>query len=214
MIVDQQLSSEQQVEVKRLGLSGKMISFPLVSGIFIWPFQFGEHPQDAVISSHLRRVFSGWCGDKYLDRAIRAGENPDAILQAYTNLDVVNDARIDRLYELAKLQQIRRMSNPVFLAGVDFEPAFQGSDVPFAGASSLKLFTFVAARLFRVMGVSRTQVEDALARCRSVRSRQLKLPFTQGDPALQHGFPKRLQLLFLVRREDFLGDLLPTLRRS
>src|SRR4051794_30115651 len=53
IIVDQQLSSEQQVEVKRLGLGGKVISFPMVSGILMWPFHFGEHPKDAVIPGHL-----------------------------------------------------------------------------------------------------------------------------------------------------------------
>src|SRR3954451_16275006 len=58
IIVNQQFSSEQQVEVKRLGLAGKVIFFPVVSGIFIWPFHFGEHPHDAVIPTHLTRVFS------------------------------------------------------------------------------------------------------------------------------------------------------------
>jgi len=177
LVVHQLWASEQTLDVARLKVSAPMIPFPLVQGAFLWPFRLGAHPLDSTIPEGHIAMFTGEFGDRYLDRAIRADEDPESVLAAYADLDVLGEVRIDRRYDMAKRQQEERdkrcdiPSWQEISSHLSSEPLFLAAVHP-----SLRLFSFLVTRLFHIMGASKAHIEDALRHYRTTPFSPLEVP--------------------------------------
>jgi Polysaccharide biosynthesis enzyme WcbI/Tetratricopeptide repeat len=84
-------------------------AFPHVYAPFLWPHAGEEHPLNKAFPPFSAAgPYSAEEGDRYLNRMIRAGVDPDEAVDRYLAEDVVNTAHVGRLYEMSMDRQRKR----------------------------------------------------------------------------------------------------------
>ncbi len=159
--------TEQKVSLADQQITGRVVMFPMVTAFFLWPFHNGSHPRDKDIPPTYYKTFTGECGDRWLDKRIARGDEPQAILERYRDLDVVKEANLDRLVELAATQQRQRDARAdmglgdYIMANLASEQVFEHMHHP-----NLRLFALMVREVFSRMDSSSAQIERALSHYR------------------------------------------------
>ena len=98
VIVAQAINSEHPVNVHKIDTSARIIEFPNVTGVFLWPYAGVEHVRNETLPHYKWGPFEH--GDRWLNQRIQAGVPPADIIDEYLNLDIPKAANLDRLYEI------------------------------------------------------------------------------------------------------------------
>jgi hypothetical protein len=177
IIVLQVTDSDQMVNVSKIRTSGRVITFPMVTAFFLWPFHSGAHPRDREIPDGYKKVFTGNFGDKWLDRRLLRGEDPDSIVGQYRDLDVVRETNLERLTELVSLKQQERDTQADMKLGQYFmdrlpsERVFLHMHHP-----NLSLFAHMVREVFSRADCSTQQIEQVLSHYRGTPFPSAEVP--------------------------------------
>jgi tetratricopeptide (TPR) repeat protein len=188
LIALQITDAEQKVNLPDIGARGRVVRFPMVTAMFLWPFHSGAHPRDADIPPEYRRVFTGNFGDRWLDRRLAAGEDPQSILDHYRQPGVVTEARLDRMIELvAQKQQERDIQADMPLGDyimrhLPTERVFIHLHHP-----DLPLFQLMLREVFARMDCTTEEIERAVAAYRAS-------PFPPEEPPVHPRIAEHLGL--------------------
>jgi tetratricopeptide (TPR) repeat protein len=168
VVVLQVTDTEQKVSLTDLQTRGRVVMFPMVTGFFLWPFVGGAHPRDATIPSPLRKIFTGEFGDRWLDKRIAQGEDPQALCERYRDSNVVREGSLDRLMELVMLKQQERDARADMHLG-DYIMAHLGSERLFLHVHhpDLGLFAQIVREVFPRIGCTSAEIEQALSHYRA-----------------------------------------------
>lgn len=107
-IINQVFSSEQDGVIDQNLHKSKIINFPYVSGLFLWPFATEAHINREYIKSVDFSPYDEEMGDAFLNRLIKNGSNEDECLRHYLELDIVKIGKVIRRSELIFDQQYKR----------------------------------------------------------------------------------------------------------
>ncbi|WP_048862357.1 WcbI family polysaccharide biosynthesis putative acetyltransferase, partial [Acidisphaera rubrifaciens] len=85
------------------GLSprGRVLLVPQLDNAFLWPFAGEAHPRNTVYPFHPYGPYPAEFGDRFLNRQIAEGVDPDVAVARYLALDVNAVVRLDRLREMS-----------------------------------------------------------------------------------------------------------------
>lgn len=98
VIVAQAINSEHPVDVRKIDTSARIIEYPNVTGVFLWPYAGVKHIHNETLPHYKWGPFEQ--GDRWLNERIQAGIPSADIIDEYRNLDVPKAANLDRLYEI------------------------------------------------------------------------------------------------------------------
>lgn len=80
---------------------GRPVIVPLIDNAFLWPFAGEAHPRNTVHPFHPYGPYPAEFGDRFLNRQIAEGVDPDVAAERYLALDVNAVVRLDRLREMS-----------------------------------------------------------------------------------------------------------------
>ncbi len=95
VIVEQVLDMAPRINVSEYNDHAKRIPVPLVACGFLWPFAGESHPAYTPGGPYNPEL-----GDSYLNRLIKAGEDPERSVAIYEALDLNDRVNLDRLLEI------------------------------------------------------------------------------------------------------------------
>ena len=116
------------------------------------------------IPPQYNKIFTGVLSDRWLNKRIARGDDPQTILERYRDPDVVTEAGLDRLVELMVMHQQKRDELCDTRIG-DYIMANLASDRLFTHMHhpSLELFALLLREVFTRMGCSSAQIEQAMS---------------------------------------------------
>jgi tetratricopeptide (TPR) repeat protein len=180
--------SAQTVNLADLETNARIVMFPHVTAAFLWPFHGGTHPRNADIPQDYSKIFTGEFSDRWLNKRIARGDDPQTILARYRDPDVLTEAGLDRLVELVVMHQQQRDAvcdmrlGDRIMANLASERVFAHMHHP-----SLQLFAFMLCEVFSRMGCSSEQIERSLSHYRTT-------PFPPGDMPIHPRIAEHLGL--------------------
>jgi tetratricopeptide (TPR) repeat protein len=188
LIALQITDADQKVNLADIGARGRVVRFPMVTAMFLWPFHSGAHPRDANIPAEYRRVFTGNFGDRWLDRRLAAGEDPRAIVEHYRQPAVVSEARLDRMIELVAQKQQERDAQADMKLG-DYIMRHLTTERVFIHLHhpNLALFQLMLREVFARMDCTTAEIERAVGAYRAS-------PFPPEEPPVHPRIAEHLGL--------------------
>jgi Flp pilus assembly protein TadD len=164
IIVAQAMDAEQSVSLDTIDTQARTVEFPLVTGLFLWPF-FSGQPRvgNAPLPYLADGPYGQQFGDRWLDKKIVAGVEPDDIVEEYLALDVAKAVNLDRLYDLVMERARQRDRRTGFAIAPVIENGFRDRQLFMSPANpELELFRLMAAGVYRQLGISATAVNAIL----------------------------------------------------
>ncbi len=107
VIVEQVFDFKQYIAASDLDLSAHVIRFPTVSCAFLWPFTGGTAPAKAVALWPEGSYFGPDLNDRFLNKMIDDGTDPDIGVARYLDLDA-DAMSLDKRYDFVVRRQRRR----------------------------------------------------------------------------------------------------------
>lgn len=107
LIVEQVFDFKQYVTTDDLDLHARVVRFPTVSCAFLWPFAGANPPAKAVERWPAGTYFGPDLNDRFLNKLIDAGADPDEAVAAYLALDA-ETMTLDKRYDFVLRRQRRR----------------------------------------------------------------------------------------------------------
>ena len=164
LIVEQVLSTPLKLTLDQFETEAAVLQVPNILNGFLWPYAGEAHPLNDSIPNRPQGPFGPDLSDRFLNKLIRAGVNPDEALTTYMDMDVVKIAHVERFYEISVGWQ-RSLDER---CGFDFagliERSFRDEHL-FAqpGHPNLRFSRHFIATVFRRMGVRGDAIEQAIA---------------------------------------------------
>jgi Flp pilus assembly protein TadD len=196
VVVEQMFDSSTQIRASNVRPGAKWFRFPLVYGLFLWPYSTQAHVQNQSYPFLPSGPYPDEFGDRFLNRMIGRVPFEEAI-NKYMDLDVPAHANLDRLYELNMASQRERDQ----LSGIDVatlieqnfrnEPLFVSKGHP-----TKRLFDHIATTLFRNMGVPEDEIR--LATGSYVRS-----TLQRDELPVHHGVIAHYGLTYLTKDSTY-----------
>jgi len=164
IILAQVADTEQKVAPRMFDTKARIIEFPYVSGMFLWPYSGRAHIQNTKVLPRLPDgPYGAQLGNPWLNSRIKAGAKPEDIAAEYEALDLSKAVNLDRTFELAlngarkrdektgfaiaDIIQAQLTENPLFMTPDNFE---------------LPLFRPLAVGVYTQLGISKAAVEAML----------------------------------------------------
>jgi Flp pilus assembly protein TadD len=163
VIVSQAIEGEHDVAIGRFETDAKIIEYPNVTGVFLWPYSGGPHILNYPLPDLQDGPFGDQFGDRWLNKKIASGAKPADICAEYEALDVAKAVRLDRMYELI-MQYLRRGDART---GFDLAPTIESSFTEEAlfltpANLELKLFRPLASGIYERLGIPANSVSKVL----------------------------------------------------
>jgi hypothetical protein len=93
--------ADQVISLADFRTNARIVPFPMITAVFLWPFGDGVHPADADIPACYRKPFTNAFDDRWLDREIRQGADAQTLFDRDECLDLPAIVNLDRIVELA-----------------------------------------------------------------------------------------------------------------
>jgi Flp pilus assembly protein TadD len=163
VVIEQTFTAREQIRASDVRPGAKWLRFPLVYGMFLWPYATQAHVRNESHPFLPGGPFPVEYGDSYLNRLIDHVPPEEAIAK-YMDLDVPAHAHLDRLYEIAMEDQRQRDR----VAGMDIativERDFRSTPLFMTrGHPTRRLFDHVATTLFSNMGIPEDEIRLAIS---------------------------------------------------
>jgi tetratricopeptide (TPR) repeat protein len=107
-IVNQVFSFEQAATLPQSGLSAKIVDFPYMAGLFLWPYATEDHAKRQYFPEAKAHPYDAEIGDAFLNRLIRQGMNTEDAVEKYTSMDILKIASVERRADIIFHQQKAR----------------------------------------------------------------------------------------------------------
>ena len=180
LVVSQIFDSNQLVSLSNLRRNGQIrstiqiVEFPFISGAFLWPNAGSGHPLNMPLPYFTAGPFSQEFGDKYLNREILRGSDPNTVTQSYQTLDTVN---LDRLYELHRMSLQKKDDRSGFDFADYIDNWFQKESL-FRTPTTLdrRLFLYVASMIFKKIGIDENLIDRICANTWTLPNADVQLP--------------------------------------
>nr|WP_294504476.1 WcbI family polysaccharide biosynthesis putative acetyltransferase [uncultured Rhodopila sp.] len=141
----------------------RIILFPYVNGLFLWPNATSEHIHYFRTPMHRYSAFGPEYGDAFLNDMIRAGTAPTEASEAYVNLNIAQQKNVPRLMELClSLQELRDEKSNIEIAPYIREKLGEQQLFTTRGHLCGPLFARLALQVFDRIGIS-PSVLDSIA---------------------------------------------------
>jgi tetratricopeptide (TPR) repeat protein len=158
----------QAAGLHNLETAARIVRFPTLSGMFLWPSGGEPHPANKAEANLPGGPFDLNMGDRFLNRALRHGAlPPDRIAAAaddYVEMDLARTTQAERVYELMIDRQKQRDAACGFDCATIIEDRLQDDWLfPIAATFNLALFRHMATRLYDGLAVPAAQVTASIA---------------------------------------------------
>jgi tetratricopeptide (TPR) repeat protein len=160
---------EASIGLHNVDTAAKIIFFPNITGMFLWPFGGRPHPRNKPEPYLPHGPYDLNMGDRWLDRAA-SGRHLDSaeagrIADDYLALDLATAAKADRLYELIIDRQRQRDAKSGFACADLIERHLHDEVIfPTAATFTLRLFRHLIGCLFYRLGGSQDDIALMLDR--------------------------------------------------
>jgi Flp pilus assembly protein TadD len=164
VIVAQLTDAEQSISVRNVETDAQIIEYPLVTGLFLWPFFSGQARIGNEPLPHLPDgPFGQQFGDRWLDKNIKAGRDLEDIIGEYEALDVSKVVNLDRLYNLVMERAEERDRRTGFDIMPLIETSFRERPTCLTPANpDLEVFRLLAKGVYERLGIPSRSVEAGL----------------------------------------------------
>jgi len=169
ILVNQMFDVERSAGVHNVDTQAKIIWFPNITGMFLWPFGGTAHPLNKPEAYLPHGPYDVNLGDRWLNRKIRQGpataQEARQIAAEYMEMDLAAVAKADRYYELTMGQQKQRDQKTGFDCGNLIERHMHDTVLfPNPAMLTMPLFRHVIDELFARLDAPRDTVSRALDR--------------------------------------------------
>jgi tetratricopeptide (TPR) repeat protein len=161
LIINQVFSFEQMSVLPRDGLRARIIDFPHMAGIYLWPYATEEHINRRYFPTAKSHPYDAEIGDAFLNRVIQEGLAPSEAAERYLSLDILKVARIPRRTEMiADQQRAREAATEVRVADFIEQNRHKPDLFLTRGHPNLELLLHTADQVFEIAGVPRSLIES------------------------------------------------------
>jgi tetratricopeptide (TPR) repeat protein len=167
IVVVQQFDFPSKITADALKPGARRVLFPMIVAGFYWPFASQPHINSRSVPLGSEDPYPAQLGDRFLNGLIAKGIPTEEAVAKYLALDVSKQVNLDRLVEL-HLDRQRIRDNQTGISTASFiearfrdERIFLTPDHP-----ELSLFKLLAGQVYEQIGVSREQIQQALAKLR------------------------------------------------
>ena len=164
VILAQVADTEQKVAPRMFDTKARIIEFPYVSGMFLWPYSGRAHIHNKKILPRLPDgPYGAQLGNPWLNARIKAGAKPEDIAAEYEALDLSKAVNLDRTFELA-LNGARKRDQKTGFAIADIIEARLTDTSLFMTPDNfeLPLFGPLATGVYSQLGISQAAIEATL----------------------------------------------------
>lgn len=176
--------------------------FPMMLGTFYWPYGLQDHPRNKPEPFLAAGPYSGQLGDRFLNKMINSGVDPDEAVQRYLDHDINRATNLDRMLELNIERQKIRDGDTGYAVHKVIETSYRDEYlfiVP--GHPTLRLFSLVARQCYFDLGLPESLIDDVL-------NAQFKTPFPRVVLPIHPGVISHFGLTFVTpeTRYEHLED--------
>ena len=203
VLVAQVFDGEQEIGLHNIDTSAEIVTFPLVTGMFLWPFGGVPHPLNKKEEFLPTGPYDLNMGDRFLNKAMhRSALDPETIstiADEYLALDLASIGNAGRMYELIIDRQRRRDDQSGFSCAALIERNLHDVALFYTPSTfSLPLFHHVVESLYARLGAPK----DVLHR---MLERMLRSPFPTNERPIHPSVAKFFDLSFVGPNQKYVS---------
>jgi tetratricopeptide (TPR) repeat protein len=166
VVVNHVFNYLQQTEtLTRSGLRAKILNFPALSGIYLWPYATEEHINRRYFPLSKQWPYDSEIGDAFLNSLIAANTPSAAAVDQYLSLDIMRAAQVERRTEMLFRQQREREAETEVKVADFIERNLDKADLFMTCEHmGLRLLLHVASQVFELMGCTPASIAN-LTQC-------------------------------------------------
>jgi Flp pilus assembly protein TadD len=163
IVVAQLADTEQKVSLRKIETKAKVIEFPYVTGMFLWPFSGRPHVYNKPLPCMHDGPYGMLLGNLWLDKKIKSGARPEDIVAEYAALDLSKMVNLSRTFELSIAAARQRDERTGFGLAAFIENSLTETPLFMTpGSFERPLFRPLAMGVYEQLGISSTAVNSAL----------------------------------------------------